>query len=111
MLKRSYRLRKDRDFQKLYRNGRRYTTPHFVVYYLASRFENTQVGFVVSKKVAKNAVVRNKLRRRASAVIEGYYPKISKPMHIIVLIRKDFSVLSSTELNTEINQLLGGIKL
>ena len=86
MLKRSYRLRKDRDFQKLYRNGRRYTTPHFVVYYLASRFENTQVGFVVSKKVAKNAVVRNKLRRRASAVIEGYYPKISKPMHIIVLI-------------------------
>ena len=106
MLKRSYRLRKDRDFQKLYRTGRRYTTTHFVIYYLPSKFEFTQVGFVVSKKVAKSAVIRNKLRRRASAFIEENYPRINKPQQVIVLIRKDFSILSPANLNVELKQLI-----
>lgn len=111
MLKRSYRLRKDRDFQKLYRTGRRYTTDHFVIYYLPSSFEYTQVGFVVSKKVSKSAVVRNKLRRRATAIIEEYYPNFSQTLTIIVLIRKDFSLISPAELQKEMNRLIGGIKV
>ena len=110
MLKRSYRLRKDRDFQKLYRTGRRYTTNHFVIYYLPSKFEFTQVGFVVSKKVSKSAVVRNKLRRRATAVIEEYYNELRPPKQIIVLIRKDFSLISPLDLKTELNMLIGATK-
>lgn len=111
MLKRSYRLRKDRDFQKLYKSGQRYSTSNFTLHYLASKLEYSKVGFVVSKKVSKSAVIRNKLRRRSSAVVESIYPSLKQPYDIIVLIRRDFSALSTKELQDELHQLFKKISI
>lgn len=106
MLKRAYRLRKDRDFQRIYRKGQRRSTPNFTLYYQPSRFDSSQVGFVVSKKVSKSAVVRNSLRRRASAIVETHFKSIQKPFQIIVLIRKDYTSLTPSDLQQELHQLL-----
>ncbi|MSR68549.1 ribonuclease P protein component [Candidatus Saccharibacteria bacterium] len=107
MLKRVYRLRKNSDFQRLYKSGKRFTTPNLVLYYMPSNFDYSQVGFVVSKKVSKKAVVRNSLRRRAGAIVEASYPKLKTPTKMIILIRRDFSALTPSELNKEITTLLG----
>jgi ribonuclease P protein component len=81
-----------------------------VIYYLPSRFEFTQAGFVVSKKVSKSAVLRNRLRRRVSAIIEENYHQLTPPMQIIILIRKDFSTIPVLDLKNEIIKLIGAIK-
>lgn len=106
MLKRSYRLRKDRDFQKLYKSGQRHSSPNFTLYYLASKLEYSRVGFVVSKKVSKSAVVRNKLRRRTTAVLESVYSDLVQSFDMIILIRRDFNNLSPQDLQAELRALL-----
>lgn len=106
MLKRAYRLRKDRDFQKIYRKGQRRTSPNFTLYYLPTKFAVTQVGFVVSKKVSKSAVVRNRLRRRATAIVEELYAHIQPSKQVIILIRQDFSAMIPQELKKELHNLL-----
>ncbi len=106
MLKRTYRLRKNSDFQRLYRSGRRFSSSNLVLYYAPSHLGYSQVGFVVSKKISKSAVVRNTLRRRTSAVVEEMYPGIKNPMKMIVLIRNDFSNLKPNELKSEITKLV-----
>jgi len=106
VLKRTNRLRKNSDFQRLYKSGKRFSTPNLALYYMPSNFDYSQVGFVVSKKVSKSAVVRNSLRRRTSAIVESIYPNIKHPTKLIILIRRDFSGLSPTELQKEINTLM-----
>jgi ribonuclease P protein component len=75
MLPRSARLRRDRDFQIVYRARRSWATPNLVLYV---RFHSppspdrgeprrqvpVRVGFVISKKTAKRAHDRNRLKRR-----------------------------------------------
>ena len=106
MLARTYRLRKNSDFQRLYRTAKRFATPNLVLYYLPSHLNYSQIGFVVSKKVSKSAVVRNSLRRRTSGVVEHLYKDLNRPYKIVILIRKDFSKLSPKELEAEIKQLI-----
>ncbi len=106
MLARTYRLRKNSDFQRLYRTAKRFATPNLVLYYTPSHLKYSQVGFVVSKKVSKSAVVRNTLRRRASGVVEEMFANIKEPVKMIVLIRKDFSGMNPIEIKAEINKLL-----
>ncbi len=109
MLKRSFRLRKNSDFQRLYKTGRRFSTPNLALYYLPSNLEYSQVGFVVSKKVSKSAVVRNNLRRRASAIIEQQYHKIYQPFKMIILIRKNYTGLTPEDLNSELSKLVSKV--
>ncbi len=62
------RLKNRSDFLKVAKNGRRWVTPAFVVQIL-NREANTpetlcRVGFTVTKKLDKRAVVRNRAKRR-----------------------------------------------
>jgi len=109
MLARTYRLRKNSDFQRLYKTAKRFATPNLVLYYMPSSLDYSQIGFVVSKKVSKSAVRRNSLRRRASGIVEELYKDIKKPQKIIVLIRKDFTELKPEELKNEIKNLFKGV--
>lgn len=67
MLPRAARLRKNRDFQAVYRVRRSWATPHLVLYVRAlpgCEPGRTRLGFVISKKIAKRAHDRNRLKRR-----------------------------------------------
>lgn len=110
MLARKYRLRKNSDFQRLYKNGKRLVSHDFVLYYSPSRMDYSQLGFVVSKKVSKSAVVRNTLRRRLTAVVEENISTLERPLKAIVLIKKDFSTLKPQDLKSQVLELLGGVK-
>ena len=71
--------------------------------------EYSQIAFVVSKKVAKSAVIRNTLRRRVSAIVEQNFASIKYPVKAIILIRKDFSTIKPADLQIEVEGLIKGI--
>jgi len=64
------RLRKNYQFQKIYRQGRSVATAKTVLYFKKSRIGSCRAGIVVSKKVGKS-VVRHRLKRlyRAGIVV------------------------------------------
>ena len=70
MLPRGARLRRNRDFQAVYRVRKSWASPHLALYVRfrpgdpEGKVSPVRLGFVISKKVAKRAHVRNRLKRR-----------------------------------------------
>ncbi len=63
MLARAFRLYKKRDIQKVYKSNQTSGTRFFYLRVLPNRLNQPRFAVVVGKKVAKKAVVRNRLRR------------------------------------------------
>lgn len=56
-------LKKTDEFSSVFSFRKRFSSSFFVVHYKPSPLQQTRVGFVVAKKVAKLAVDRNYMRR------------------------------------------------
>ena len=52
-MKRFSSIKKNRDFQKIYENGKSYANRQLVMYVLENNTEDTRIGISVSKKVKK----------------------------------------------------------
>lgn len=63
MLKAENRLKKKSDFKKLAKGGRRYFSTFFIVYKKLNNDNLKRAGVVISNKVSKKAVVRNRIKR------------------------------------------------
>lgn len=61
-MKFSESLKKNRDFQCVYRKGKSYGNKYLVMYLLPNQTENNRIGISVSKKVG-NSIVRHHLTR------------------------------------------------
>ena len=61
-MKYSEALKKNKDFQYVYKNGKSYANRYLVMYVLKNDMEKNRIGISVSKKVG-NSVVRHHLTR------------------------------------------------
>ena len=80
-------LRRQADFARLRRQGRRVTTKSLVIYRsdpLAGD-ASSQVGITVSKSIGK-AVIRNKVRRRLAAILHDALSS-HRAMRLLVVVR------------------------
>ena len=68
-MKYSESLKKNRDFQQVYREGTSYANKHLVMYVRENWLNKNRIGISVSKKVG-NSVVRHHLTR---LIREGYH--------------------------------------
>ena len=57
-------LRNKKDFDRIFKQKKVFGNKHFTLLYRKNGLEENRYAFVVSKKVSKKAVVRNKIRRR-----------------------------------------------
>lgn len=84
------RIKRHFDFIEMRNAPFKAFTKSFVLQMRPNEKNETRVGFTVSKKIAKSAVVRNKLRRqmreivRLSATLEVKYPS-----HDLILIARE----------------------
>ena len=67
-MKFSESLKKNIDFQKVYKQGRSYANRYLVMYVLPNQTQSNRIGISVSKKVG-NSVVRHHITR---LIREGY---------------------------------------
>lgn len=84
MLPKKERLKRI-DFSRFFSVGRRVNTPLFQLIY--SEYPSLHVSVVVSKKVSKLAVKRNKIRRRVYDVVRTYR-KEAKTTGVYIFIMK-----------------------
>ncbi len=61
-MKFSESLKKNKDFQVVYRNGKSYANKYLVMYVMENELERNRIGISASKKVG-NSVVRHHLAR------------------------------------------------
>lgn len=101
MLKRQFRLS---NFKRT--NGERsIASPLFALRFWENRENNLKFGFVVSKKIDKRAVVRNRIKRRLSKSIEELFGKISPGYNFIFIARKEILEKSQSEVAIYIEEI------
>lgn len=61
-MKHSESLKKNKDFQQVYRKGKSYANKYLVMYVLENHMNKNRLGISVSKKVG-NSIVRHRLAR------------------------------------------------
>ena len=97
-LKRSEKLRQDSDFKRLFKGSPLFKTRLFVLYVQANYRKESRIGFVVSRKVSKKAVDRNRIRRLFSEMFRLNKPNV--PSDIIMLARHQAVYAANQELIT-----------
>lgn len=79
-------------------------TPYFSLFYLKTPQQTTRCSFVVSKKDAKNAVKRNKLKRQARYIFSKIINEnIRKGYKCVVHFKKQALTLPFSELQSEMH--------
>lgn len=66
----------------------------------------TQIGFSISQKVSKRAVVRNRIRRRLSAAMQVLLPHIPAGWKVVVVVRPEATQCDYCQFLQELKQLL-----
>ncbi len=98
-----HRLRKNKEFNYIYKKGERVSTKHFTLFVVKSKFENYKIGFSVSKKLGK-ANKRNKLKRRLKEICRRYV-KIPPYRNYVLLARNDAQNVDFIFLKEEVVKL------
>ncbi len=79
-------LKKNRDFQKVYRLGKSYANKYLVMYILENHTERNRIGISVSKKVG-NSVVRHHLTRLIRESYRLNSNMFNSGLDIVVVVR------------------------
>ena len=104
MLPRVSRLKRSRDFQAVYKRRTSWASPSLVLYVrLRTPREppSSRLGFVISKKIAKRAHDRNRLKRRLREISRlCLLPAAARPYDALVVARTaapdaDFATLTA----------------
>lgn len=97
MLKRLYRLRSDKDIQRVFSKGRGVFDKICGVKYVPNKLPYSRVGVTVGVKVHKRAVVRNKVKRQYREIVRNHFDLIAPGYDIMLLTSKEAPELSYEE--------------
>jgi ribonuclease P protein component len=110
-LKRAARLRNSGDFQRVRQQGRSVSSRLLILAWNPNEIGRTRIGFVVSKRIAKQAVERNRLKRLLGEAVRGYLPDIPPGMDIVISARNATGAAPLSTLSNEIRIVLQKAKL
>lgn len=106
MLPKENRLKKKKEFEAVFKGGRHIKSQNFFIKYLANGTDKTRIGFIVSKKVSKKAVDRNRAKRRMREAFKNIDGKIKDGISIIVVAYPTVKGLRFKEMLPEIESAL-----
>jgi len=86
MLPTKNRLKKKKDFEKVLKEGKKVKWDGLVLKYYSNLLKESRFGIIVSKKVSKKAVVRNKIKRRIREILKKELKKIKKGQDIVFFV-------------------------
>lgn len=101
-MKSKYRLKKNYQYNFVYKHAKSIADKNFVMLYCKSNTAVPQAGFSVSKKFG-NAVSRNKIRRQLKAAVANLMPNVKPYYYIVFIPRKRESYVYADIVNSVTN--------
>lgn len=109
------RLRHRRDFSRVYQRGTRLNSLALSLR-AYSRVKQThppeqsshpvRIGFSISQKISKRAVIRNRIKRRLRAAFRQLLPRVQDGWDLILVVRPDAVECDYLEFLQQLEQLL-----
>ncbi len=82
-MKKSLRLKKNSDFQSVYKKKKSFANRQFIIYLDQDIDRGHQFGLSISKKLG-NAVMRNKIKRRVRVICQKLQHELKYGRYIII---------------------------
>ncbi len=110
-MKKQYRVKKNDEFQYIFKHGDSFANRQLVIYYLEKKDQrHFRVGISVGKKLG-NAVMRNQIKRYIREAFRHFEPNIKPNYDVIVIARKPTTTMSGEEIRNSLKHLLIRTKL
>lgn len=84
MLPKNNRLKKRKDFGRILHGSRRKEEEFFILRVSKNNIDKVRFGISVSKKISKKATLRNKTRRRVSALLKEIMPRVKEGNDVFI---------------------------
>jgi ribonuclease P protein component len=98
-------LKKNSEFQTVYKKGKSFANKHIVMFVLKNNKGINRLGISASKKIGK-AVVRNRQRRRLKEAFKELRPEILTGHDIVILPRESIIGADFSEIRASTKRLL-----
>ncbi len=110
-MRKSYRVKKEKEFQKVFETGKSTANRNFVIYSLPKTGQSHfRVGISVGKKVG-NAVKRNEVKRKIRSSLYGLKDQIQAEYDFILIARPSVAHLSYQEIDANLHHVLKRAKI
>ena len=86
MLKKEFRIKDKKSIDKVFKYGRAKGSDFFLIKFIENRKDHPEVAIVISSKVSKKSVLRNKLKRQISETIRINFDKFNKNVNLIIIV-------------------------
>lgn len=103
-MRKSYRIKREKDFSAIFNEGQSMANRKFVVYHLKQDQKHFRVGLSVSKKLG-NAVTRNAIKRRLRHILIAHRNYLLTE-DFVIIARKGVERLTYHELETNLLHVL-----
>lgn len=113
MLKKINRIKSKKDFAELKSKGTMYHSPIFSLVTINSELtENSQAqfGFIISKKISKKAVDRNRIKRLISSSLQKNLEKFRKNLKGVFLVKRSILEKTEIEISQEVEKMVDKLK-
>jgi len=85
MLTKTNRLRKEKDFEGLFKKGKSFKNGFLILKIVQNNLKESRFAFIVSQKVSKKAVLRNKVKRRLRDIVRKNMKEIKKGVDVALI--------------------------
>ncbi|WP_125761353.1 ribonuclease P protein component [Companilactobacillus hulinensis] len=106
-MRKSYRIKKENEYQYVYSQGKSCANRNFVLYQMPKKEQkHFRVGLSVGKKVSHTAVGRNRIKRYVRQSLLELKPEIPAELDFLIIARKPSVDLDMFETKKNIVHLL-----
>ena len=111
MLAKKYKIAKKKDFERIFKQGKYYHQDFIGFKINKNNLEFSRFGFIVSLKISKKAVVRNKIRRQLNEIIRLKLKEIKSGFDIVILTQPEIIGKSYQDIEKNLVDLLKRAKV
>lgn len=104
------KVKKNSEFQGIFKNGKIWSNPVAVLYLVTGRDLTSRVGICVSKKLGR-ATVRNRIKRLLHEACRLQWPELRSGYDMIVLARRGVLEKTFAEVNGALEDLFRRARL
>lgn len=104
-MKKRFRVKKEKDFNAIFKEGKSFANRKFVIYRLENNEQHFRVGLSVSKKLG-NAVMRNQIKRRIRHILIEHKDQLVENVDFVVIARKGVEILDYAEMEKNLLHVL-----
>lgn len=106
MLPKNNRLKNKKEFKEVFKKGKGFEKDFLFLKIKKINSDKSKFGFIVSRKINKKAVARNKIKRRLREVVKGQISKIKPGINVVMVVKKDIKEKEFSEIKKTVTRLL-----